>query len=109
MDVQIQHRGAVHRPSLVIGIGQVDNHDRRTPGDRVEARPLAEEELQLVIHPRGRAAGSQGSAVGAVENQGDRRRIDVEEHHARLTQSVGGVYPTPAVDGGEELLVDCHI
>ena len=109
MDVKVEHRGAIHRPSLVNRIGQVGNHDRRTPGDRIETRSLAQEELQFVVHPRGRAAGSQGSAAGAVENQGDRRRIDVEEHHARLTQPVGGVYPTPAVDGGEELLVDCHI
>ena len=58
---------------------------------------------------RGRTAGSERAAVGAVEDQGDRRRVDVEEHHARLTQPVGGLYPAPAVDGGEELLVDRHI
>ena len=70
-----------------------------------EARALAEDELQFVVHARGRAAGSERSAVGAVEDQGDRRRVDVEEHHAGLTQPVGGLYPTPAVDGGEQLLV----
>jgi hypothetical protein len=26
-----------------------------------------------------------------------------------LTQTVGGVYPTPAVDRGEKLVVDRHI
>jgi hypothetical protein len=29
--------------------------------------------------------------------------------HASLAQTVGGLYPAPAVDGGEKLLVDRHI
>jgi hypothetical protein len=33
----------------------------------------------------------------------------VEKSHAGRAQAVGGRYPTPAVDGGEKLLMDCHI
>ena len=29
--------------------------------------------------------------------------------HTRLAQTVGGVYPSPVLDGGEKLLMDCHI
>ena len=108
-DLEVEHGGAVDGPARVVGVGEVGDQDGRAPGDGVQAGAFAEGELQFVVHARGRAAGSEGSAVGAVEDQGDRRRVDVEEHHARLTQTVGGVYPTPAVDSGEELLVDRHI
>ena len=108
-DLEVEHGGAVDGPARFVGVGEVDDQDGCAPGDRVEARAFAEDELEFVVHACGRAAGSEGSVVGAVEDQGDRRRVDVEEHHARLTQTVGGVYPTPAVDSGEELLVDRHI
>ena len=108
-DLEVEHGGAVDGPARVVGVGEIDDQDGRAPGDRIQARALAEEELELVVHAGGFTAGSEGSAVGAVEDQGDRRRVDVEEHHARLTQPVGGIYPTAAVDSGEKLLVDRHI
>ena len=77
--------------------------------DRIQARALTEGELELVVYAGGCAAGSERSAVGAVEDQGDRGGVDVEEHHTRLAQPVGGLYPSPAVNGGEELFVDRHI
>ncbi len=78
-------------------------------GDRVQAGTLTEGELELVIYPGGRIAGAKGSRVGAVEDQRDGRGVDVEQIHARLAKTVGGVYPSPAFDGGEKLLVDRHI
>ena len=77
--------------------------------DRVQAGTLTEGELQLVIDPGRRIAGAQGSRVGAVEDQRNGGRVDVEQIHARLAKTVGRVYPSPAFDGGDKLLVDCHI
>ena len=77
--------------------------------DRVEAGSLAEGELQFVVDAGGVAAGAEGAAVGTVEDERDRGGVDVEENHAGLTETVGGLYPAPAVDGREELLVDRHI
>ena len=108
-DLVGEHGGAVDGPASLVGVGEVGDQDRGPRRDGVQARSLAEGELQFVVHARGRAAGSQCSAVGAVEDQRDRRCVDVEQHHAGLAQPVGGLYPAPAVDGGEELLVDRHI
>ena len=77
--------------------------------DGVQAGALAEGELEFVVHTGGGAAGSEGSAVGAVEDEGNGRGVNVEEHHAGLAQPVGGLYPPPAIDRGEELLMDRHI
>jgi hypothetical protein len=77
--------------------------------NRVQTGSLAKGELQFVVLSRIRVAGSQCSAIRAVENEGYRCRVDVEETHAHLAQAVGGVHPTPSVDGDHELLVDRHI
>ena len=108
-DVVGQHGGAIGGPPGVVGSARSSTRTGALRGDRVQARPLAEGELQLVILAGGRAAGAQRSGVGAVEDQRDGRRVDAEQRHARLAQPVGGVYPAPAFDGGEQLLVDRHI
>jgi hypothetical protein len=65
--------------------------------------------LEFVVRARGVATGSERSAAGAVEDDRNGGGVDVEQPYARLTQTVGGVYPTPAVDRGEKLVVDRHI
>ncbi len=74
--------------------------------DRVQARPFAVDELQFVVHLRRRPAGAQRAGVRAVEDERDRRRINVEQQHARLTQSVGGLHSALAVDGSDKLVLD---
>ena len=108
-DLQVQHRWAVDRPARIVGVGEIDDEHGRAPGDRVQAWTFAEEELEFVARARVFTTGSEGSGVGAVEHQGDRRRVDLEERHARLTQPVGGIHPSPAVDSGQQLLVNRHI
>ena len=108
-DLVGQHGGPVGGPSNLLWIGEVDDQNRNPPRDRVQARSLAEGELQFVVRAGGRAAGSQCSAARAVEDERNRRCVNVEENHAGLAQPVGGIYPAPPVDGGEELLVDRHI
>ena len=104
-----QHGRTVGRPTDVSGVVEVDDQNRCATRDRLQAWTLAEGELQLVIPPGERTAGAQGSRVGAVEDQRDGCGVDVEQIHARLAQTVGRVYPSPAFDGGEKLLVDRHI
>ncbi|MGO9508383.1 MAG: hypothetical protein ACLPXZ_13960 [Mycobacterium sp.] len=65
--------------------------------------------MQFVVRARRLAAGSQCSAARTVEDDRNRSRINVEQNHTGLAQTVGGFYPAPAVDGREELLVDGHI
>ena len=108
-DVVAQQCGPEHGPAGFAGVCEVDGGDGGSLGDGVQAGALAEGELQLVVHARGLAAGAQRSGGRAVENQRDRSGVDVEIHHARLAEPVGGVYPTPSVNGGEELVVDRHI
>ena len=104
-----QHGGPVGGPPSLLGIGEVHDQDWSPTRDRVQAWPLAEGELQLVIYARGRTARSQCSAAGAVEDQRNRRCVNVEEDHTGLTQTIRSLDAALAVDGGEELLVDRHI
>ena len=108
-DLVGEQGGAVDGPAAVVGVGEVDHQYRGSLGDGVQAGAFAEGELELVVDARGCAAGAKGSAGGAVEDQRDRRGVDVEQHHAGLAQPVGGFYPALAVDRGEELVVDRHI
>ena len=77
-------------------------------GHRVQARPLTQGELQLVIHPCRHPAGPQRANVGPVEDQRNRRRVDAEQHHAGLTQPIGGPDAPPVADGGKQLFVNRH-
>jgi len=103
-----QHRRPIRRPPNNIGIGQIDHHHRRAVGHRVQARPLTQGELQLVIHPCRHPAGPQRANVGPVEDQRNRRRADAEQHHAGLTQPIGGPDAPPVADGGKQLFVNRH-
>ncbi len=98
---------AVGRPPRLLG--EVDDEHREPVGDRIQAGSLAERELQFVVGAGGGTAGAEGAAAGAVEDERDGGGVDVEKNHAGLAETVGGLYPTPAVDGLEELLVDRHI
>ena len=105
----IQHGGAVDGPASVVGVGEIGHEDRGAQRHGVQAGPLAERELEFVVHARGCAAGSECSAVGAIEDQRNGRGVNVEEQHAGLAQAVRGLYPPPAIERGEELLLDRHI
>jgi hypothetical protein len=100
---------AVDGPAGVAGVGEIGDEDRGAECDGVQAGAFAKGELEFVVHARRSAAGSKGSAGGAVEDQRDSRGVDVEEHHAGLAEPVGGLYPSPPVNGGEELVSDRHI
>ncbi len=108
-DLVGEHGGAVDGPAGVVGVGEIGDEDRGAKRDGLEAGAFAEGELEFVVRARERAAGSEGSAVGAVEDERNGRGVDVEERHAGLAEPVGGLYPSPAVNRGEELVVDRHI
>jgi hypothetical protein len=108
-DLVGEHGGAVDGPACVVQVRKVGDEDRALERDGIQAGALAEGELELVVYAGGFAAGSERSAGGAVEHQGDRGGVDIEKHHTGLAQPVGGLYPSPAVNRGEELVVDRHI
>jgi hypothetical protein len=68
-DLVVEHGGAVRRPPTIVAVGEVGNEDRGAQRDGVQARALAEGELEFVIHTRGRAAGAQCSAGGPGKDQ----------------------------------------
>jgi hypothetical protein len=80
-----QHGGPVGRPAHLLRIGEVDDQHRNPRRDRVQARSLAEGELQFVVYTGGRATGSQRSATRAVEDERDSRCVNAEQNHAGLT------------------------
>ena len=108
-NLEVEHGGAVDGPARIVGVRKIEDHDGCAPGDRVQAWTFAEEELKFVARARAFIAGSECSSVGTIEDQGDRRRVDVEKRHARLTQPVGGIDPSATVDSRVELLVNRHI
>ena len=67
-DLVGEQGGAVDGPAAFVGVGKIGDEDRRPRRDGVQAGTFAEGELELVVGPRGRAAGSKCSAVGAVED-----------------------------------------
>ncbi len=108
-DLMREHGGAVGGPAGVVGVGEIGDEDRGASCDGVQAGAFAEGELEFVVQARRLAAGSKGSAGHAVEDQRDSRGVDVKEYHAGLAEPVGGLYSSPPVNGGEELVVDRHI
>ena len=83
-DLVGQHGGPVRGPASFLRIGEVDDQNRNPLRDRVQARSLAEGELQFVIHAGGRAAGTQCSAARTVEDKRNRCCVNVEETHTGL-------------------------
>ena len=96
-----QHGRPVRGPSNLSWIREVDDQDRDPLRHRLQARSLAKRELQFVVGAGVRAARSQCSAARAFEDERDGRRVNIEQNHAGLAQPVGGLYPTPTVDGRE--------
>jgi hypothetical protein len=47
-------------------------------------------------------------AICANVCQRNRRRVDAEQHHAGLTQPIGGPDAPPVADGGKQLFVNRH-
>lgn len=94
---------------MFVGVGEVDGHDRGSMSDGIDAWPLAQGELQFVVHSRGRAAGAEGAGGGAVEDDGDGRSIDVKQSDAHLAQTVGRLRTAAAVDRRDELVPYRHV
>jgi hypothetical protein len=95
-------------PATVGGIGQVDDVNGLSLGDGVQARALAEGELQFVVPPGRRATGTKGPGRSALEDQRNGRGVDVEKHDAGIAEAVRGVDPSMSVDRREQLLLDRH-
>ena len=108
-DLVGEQGGAVDGPAGVVEVGKIGDEDRGAERDGVQAGAFAEGELEFVVGARGGAAGSECSAAGAVEDERNGRGVNVEEHHAGLAEPVGGLYPPPPVNRGEELVMDRHI
>jgi hypothetical protein len=107
-NVQGQQGRTERRPPTVGGIGQVDDVNGLSLGDGVQARALAEGELQFVV-PAGRGAtGTKGSGGSALEDQRNGRGVDVEKYDAGIAEAIGRVYPSTSVDRREQLLLDRH-
>jgi hypothetical protein len=108
-DLMGEQGRAVDRPAGVGWVGKICDKNRALQCDGLQAGAFTEGELQFVVYARRFAAGSKRSAGRAVENQRNGRRVDIKEHHAGLAEQVGGLYPSPPVNSGEELVVDRHI
>src|SRR6478752_9913835 len=104
-----QQRAPICGPASLLGVGKVDDQDGTPLGDSIQARPLAEGELQFVVGAGGMTARSQCSAARAIEDERDCGCIDVEKDHTGLAETVGGPYPAATLDSRQKLLMDCHI
>ena len=107
-DLTNEHGGSPGGPASVAGVGDVDNQDRPLLAHAVEARTLAEGELQLVVSARGCAAAAERAGRGAVKDERDGGRVYPQAGHAGRAQTIGGRCATPPVDCGEEWLVEFH-
>jgi hypothetical protein len=108
-DVVGQQSRPERGPATFGGIGEVDDEDGSSSGDRFQTRPLAEGELQFVVLARRLAAATQRSAGSAVEDQGDGRGVDFEKEHARLAEAIGRLRAALSADGCNQLLLNRHI
>ena len=107
-DVVGEHRGPESGPATIAGIGKVDDEDRPSVGNRIEAWTLPQGELQLVECPGGVIARAQRCRRRPSQDQGYGGRVDVEQIDTRLAQTVGGTRPALAIDRGAQLLLDRH-
>jgi len=87
----VEHRTAEGGPALFGQVLEVGHEHRRAAADGVQARTLAESELQLVEPPAEFAAGSEGPAGGGLVHQRDGSAVDLQQVDADVTQQVGGV------------------
>jgi hypothetical protein len=107
-DLMGEHGGTESGPPDVIRVGEVNHQNRRPLSDRIEARAFSQSELELVEHAAGYVARAEGSGRRPVKDEGDGGGIDVEEDDTGRAKAVGGFASPAAIDGGEQLLVDCH-
>ena len=103
-----QHRRAVRRPAHLGRVGEIDHHDRRLEGHRVQARTLSVGELQLVVEPGLRPTRAECAGGRTVENQRERRTLDVEQLDARLAQPVGSLAAAVAAHSRRQLIENGH-
>ena len=103
-----QHRRPIRRPPNNIGIGQIDHHHRRAVGHRSKHGPSARVNCGSSYTRADTPPAPQRANVGPVEDQRNRRRVDAEQHHAGLTQPIGGPDAPPVADGGKQLFLNRH-
>ena len=95
------------RPAVLVGGSEVRGEHRASGGHRVQARPLAVGELQLVQATAQGAAGPEGAAHRPAVDEGDGGSIDLEQLDARPAEPVGSLQGRRrARDGGAEADTD---
>src|SRR3954454_18245799 len=90
-------------------MAQVIDQHGLSGGDRVQAWPFAQSELDLVEAASSGATGAEGGCAGPVEDDGNGGAVRVEQLDTDVTDRVGCVAAPLDADGGDDPVADLHL